>query len=164
MRKNIVILFVGLLSCSKIAPTEFSEKAKKDVFISIYNNEVTFNEILSKNKGKKILIDVWASWCKDCLKGLPNVKNVQEEYPEVVYVFLSLDRDKESWKNGIKRLKVKGQHYYIQSGWEGDFGAFLGLDWIPRYLVIDQKGKIDVFNATKVTDSRITKSLEKKIN
>ena len=43
----------------------------------------------------------------------------------------------------------------MQSGWKGSFGEFLGLSWIPRYLVIDEKGKIIVFNETKVTNDLI---------
>ncbi|MBA6155649.1 TlpA family protein disulfide reductase [Tenacibaculum sp. S7007] len=164
MKKSVIVLFVGLLllNCSVKNETEFSKEALNDVFISMNNDETTFSEILSENKGKKILIDVWASWCTDCLQSLPDVKKIQEENPEISYVFLSLDRDLESWKAGVERLKIKGQHYFMQSGWKGAFGNFLGLNWIPRYLVIDEQGKIVVFNATKATDESIINSLEKK--
>ena len=157
MKKSILLVFATLLflSCSVYTPTEFSNEALEDVFISMDKKEVKFKEILAKNKGKKIVIDVWASWCKDCLEGLPDVKKLQEENPEIVYLYLSLDRDVESWKSGVNRLKIKGQHYFMQSGWKGSFGEFLGLSWIPRYLVIDEKGKIIVFNETKVTNDLI---------
>ncbi len=157
MKKSILLVFATLLflSCSVYTPTEFSNEALEDVFISMDKKEVKFKEILAKNKGKKIVIDVWASWCKDCLEGLPDVKKLQEENPEIVYLYLSLDRDVESWKAGVNRLKIKGQHYFMQSGWKGSFGEFLGLSWIPRYLVIDEKGKIIVFNETKVTNDLI---------
>ena len=163
MKKSIILLFIGvlLLNCSVDNKTEFSNEALNDVFISRSNKEITFKEILEKNKGKKILIDVWASWCIDCLRGLPDVKKQQEENLEISYVFLSLDKDMESWENGINRLKIKGQHYFMQSSWKGDFGEFLGLNWIPRYLVIDKEGKILVFNETKVTDDLISKALKK---
>ncbi len=163
MKKSILLVLVGMLlySCSVENPTEFSKEALNDVFTSIDNKEVEFKEILTKNKGKKIVIDVWASWCKDCLESLPDVKKLQEENSEVVYLYLSLDRDLESWKEGVNRLKIKGQHYFMQSGWEGSFGKFLGLSWIPRYLVVDEEGKIAVFNVTKATDDLILKSLKK---
>lgn len=163
MKKSIVLICVTMLlfSCSVENPTEFSEKALNDVFTSINNEDVKFKGILAKNKGKKIVIDVWASWCKDCLKNLPEVKKQQEENSEVAYLYLSLDRDLDSWKEGVKRLKLKGQHYFMKSGWEGSFGNFLGLSWIPRYLLIDEEGKIVVFNKTKVTDDIILRNLKK---
>lgn len=159
--KKIIVLFIGyvLIGCSIESPTKFSKEALEDVFFSKEQEEVTFQEILDKQKGKKFLIDVWASWCKDCLEGLPDVRKLQKANVEVV--FLSLDRNITSWKEGIDRLKLEGEHYFMQSGWEGSFGKFLGLNWIPRYLVIDESGEIIVFNATKATDKRIIEALKK---
>ncbi|RSC95983.1 TlpA family protein disulfide reductase [Tenacibaculum singaporense] len=162
MKRILIAVFIGIsmLGCSKENPSEFSKQALEDVFISLEGNEVSFNKILEKHKGKKILIDIWASWCPDCLKSIPEVQSIQKEYKEAAYVFLSLDRNKRDWKNGIERLNIKGDHYFMQSGWEGNFGKFLGLNWIPRFLVIDENGKIIVFDATKATDNLIRQSLE----
>ncbi|WP_417785454.1 TlpA family protein disulfide reductase [Tenacibaculum sp.] len=162
MKKILVVVFIGIsmFGCSKENPSEFSKQALEDVFISLEGNEVPFNKILEKHKGKKILIDIWASWCPDCLKSIPEVQSIQEVYKEAAYVFLSLDRNKRDWKNGIKRLNIEGDHYFMQSDWEGEFGKFLGLNWIPRFLVIDENGKIIVFDATKATDNLIRQSLE----
>lgn len=163
MKNNVLLIFVTmlLLNCSVYNPTEFSSEALNDIFISMDKEEVKFKDILLENKGKKIVIDVWASWCKDCLESLPDIKKIQEENSEVVYLYLSLDRDLKSWKKGVERLKIKGQHYFMQSGWEGSFAKFLALSWIPRYLVIDEQGKIIVFNETKITENLISKILKK---
>ncbi|MEE3999626.1 TlpA disulfide reductase family protein [Tenacibaculum sp. FZY0031] len=162
MKRIVLIVFIGIsmLSCSKENPGKFSREALEDVFISSEGNETPFNKILKKHKGKKILIDIWASWCPDCLKSIPEVQNIQGEYKEAAYVFLSLDRNTRDWKNAIMRLKIKGDHYFMQSGWEGKFGKFLDLNWIPRFLVIDENGKIMVFDATKASDKLIRQSLE----
>lgn len=164
MMQKIMFIFTAmllLLSCSMESPTEFSREALADIFISTDEKEISFKDILAKNKGRKILIDVWASWCTDCLKSLPEVKKRQEENPEVVFLYLSLDRDLKSWQEGVERLKIEGQHYFMQSGWEGSFGKFLGLSWIPRYLVVDEQGKIVVFNEIKVPNNLIAKNVKK---
>ncbi|WP_133534644.1 TlpA family protein disulfide reductase [Tenacibaculum caenipelagi] len=162
MKNFIIIFFIGItiLSCSTKNSTQFSKEALNDVFISLEGKKVLFKDVIEKHKGKKVLIDVWASWCTDCLKSLPEVKKIQEENPEIAYMYLSLDRNQEDWKNGVNRLKINGDHYFMQSGWEGKFGEFLGLNWIPRFMVIDEKGKIIVFDATKATDKLIRQSLE----
>lgn len=162
MKKFLIIFLVSLTiaSCSKENPEQFSKEALEDVFISVDDENVPFKNILEKHTGKKIVIDVWASWCPDCLEGLPEIRKIQEENADVVYVFLSLDRNQNDWKTALQRLKLKGDHYFMQSGWEGKMGKFLGLNWIPRYLVIDETGKIVVFNATKATDKLIRQSLE----
>ncbi|MGG6231046.1 TlpA family protein disulfide reductase [Tenacibaculum sp. SDUM215027] len=163
MKKILVVVFIGItfLGCSKENPSKFSTEALEDVLLSLDGKEIQFKDVLEKHKGEKILIDIWASWCPDCLKNIPEVQKIQREQSGTAYVFLSLDRNKTDWKNGIERLKIEGDHYFIESGWEGKLGEFLGLDWIPRFLVIDENGKIIVFDATKATDNLIRQSLEK---
>ena len=80
-----VFLFLTLLSCNSVDPTQFTDEALNDVFFNQEGQEIKFQEIVEKYKGKTILIDVWASWCKDCLEGLPSIKKIQSENKDVVY-------------------------------------------------------------------------------
>ena len=152
---KILIVVLSITSCNSQSPTQFSQEALNDTFISLKGESIQFQGILKKHKGQTILIDVWASWCRDCVKGMPKVKEIQKENPDVVYLFLSLDKNINSWKKGIDKHQVNGEHYYMQSGWKGPFGEFLDLDWIPRYLVIDKQGNIKLFKATKAKDKNI---------
>jgi thiol-disulfide isomerase/thioredoxin len=160
MRILCFFLFVVLIACSvEQEKTHFSELALADKMISLQGQEMTFGEILKKYKGKKLLIDVWASWCADCIEGMPEVKEIQKNNPDWVYVFLSLDKSIQSWKNGIQRYEVDGEHYFIPSGWKGDFNSFIDLDWIPRYMVVDEIGKITLFKATKATSKKLKEAI-----
>lgn len=157
-----ILLFTTLIlfSCSP-PPTNFSTEALNDVLMDINNKEIFFKDILQKHQNKKILISVWASWCKDCLEALPTEKELQKQFNNVSFVHLSLDKDISSWKNGIDRLQIKGDHYLLTSGWKGNLGKFLNLSWIPRYLVLDKTGKISLFKATSPSDKLIKQSLKK---
>ena len=161
--KNIFLasLFVTtLLSCQNRVETQFSEAALNDALLTLNDDSILFKSILEKHQGKTLFIDVWASWCKDCLEGLPGVKALQAKHPEVDFVFLSLDKTQKAWKKGIKRLEIKGDHYFMQSGWKGTMGSFLDLDWIPRYMIIDKQGKIKVFKAIETTDITLLNNLK----
>ena len=46
----------------------------------------------------------------------------------------------------------------MASGWEGDFATFVDLDWIPRYMVVDADGTIELFKAIKMDDKELLKS------
>ncbi|MFT6870019.1 MAG: thiol-disulfide isomerase/thioredoxin [Paraglaciecola sp.] len=164
MKKIMLLILIIFISCNTNAPKEFSEKALQDMLIGLDNSKITFREVLYHNKGKKILIDVWASWCKDCIVGLPASKKLQKEFPDVAYVFLSVDFSKPSWKRFIKKYNVVGQHYNLPKGMNsGDFVDFINLGWIPRYIVVDEKGGIQLFKATKASDKSIVKALKTKI-
>ena len=164
MKKILLILVVIISSCNLEKPTEFSNLALEEVVFDLKGSQKTFKSVLNQYKGKKIVIDVWASWCSDCLKGLPSVKNLQKEYPDVVFLFLSVDKSQTAWKNGIRRFQINGEHYNLPKGMNnGDFVDFINLSWIPRYLVVDEKGGILLFNATRASDRAIVDALNKAI-
>ncbi|PQJ80798.1 TlpA family protein disulfide reductase [Polaribacter porphyrae] len=162
MRKIFLILSIFLLISCSDNPKQFSEEALKDMVLTIDDAKMTFREVLYKHKGEKILIDVWASWCKDCIVGFPELKELQKKFPKIKYVFLSVDRSNPSWKRAVKKYNLIGDQYNFPKGQnEGDFVDFISLGWIPRYLVVDEKGGIELFKATKVTDKDLLKALEK---
>jgi len=157
--KQLGILFLFLIiGCHN--PTRFSKEALNEKFVSISQQDVSFQNILKKHQGNKILIDIWASWCRDCILTLGELKQLQLENPKVHFVFFSLDRSKERWVKAIDRLKIIGDHYYMTEGKKGAFGRFLGLWWIPRYVVVDEFGEITLFKATKITSKNILKALK----
>ena len=157
----LLVLFVStLLSCQNRVETEFSEAALNDEFVTLNGDSILFKTILENHQGNTVFIDVWASWCKDCLESLPSVKALQAKHPEVDFVYLSLDKTQKAWKKGVDRLEIKGDHYLMQSGWKGAMGTFLDLDWIPRYMIIDKQGTIKVFNAIKTSDITLLNNLK----
>ena len=163
MKKIVLLLLIVTISvsCSKAQDkTSFSEKAMSEIMIDKEGNEVPYSKIIDQYKGKKVVIDVWASWCGDCVAGMPRVKELQSTYPDVIFLFLSLDRDFNSWKKGVKKYKLKGEHYYVPAGWKSDFNKSIELDWIPRYMVVASTGEIVLYNAKVATDTRLEKAIK----
>ena len=155
MRLKFITLLAAFVvcNCTSQVPTTFSEKALNDTFITLEEESISFKQILEEHKGKTILIDVWASWCKDCIAGLPKIKELQKTNQEIAFVFLSLDKSIPNWKSGIEKYQLEGNHYFMQSGWKSDFGKFLKLDWIPRYLVVDANQNISVYKEIEVNNN-----------
>ncbi|KGL58682.1 TlpA family protein disulfide reductase [Polaribacter sp. Hel1_85] len=161
---SILVLLLFFVSCNFETPTEFSEKALNEKIFSLNDVSSTFKEVIDEHKGKKILIDVWASWCRDCLAGMPKVKELQKEFPEVVFLFLSVDERIGSWKRGVKKYNLKGEHFNLPKGMkDGDLVNFLNVSWIPRYIVLDENGEIILFKATNASDNDIITALKKSI-
>jgi thiol-disulfide isomerase/thioredoxin len=161
MYKKIVVFSLFLIGCTLKAPTAFSEEALKDTLVNLDNQEVTFQTILKKHQGKKILLNVWASWCRDCIKAIPKLKALQVENPQISYVFISSDKNTKVWKKALDTYQLKGTHYFMKDGMNSAFGSFLNSNWIPRYLVINENGFVDLFKAKKITDERIVNAIKK---
>lgn len=173
MKNTILgILFLALLSISKAQEvptemkTEFDETSLSQTLQDLDGNQLTVGEVFKKYEGKIILLDVWASWCPDCIKGLPALKEVQRQYPELVYLFFSLDRigKEEAWKNGIEKFDIQGEHYWFNTEWKNEFTNYIGLNWIPRYLLIDKEGKIAHYYAIHANDTTMMETLVELMN
>lgn len=173
MKNTILgILFLALLSISKAQEvptemkTEFDETSLSQTLQDLDGNQLTVGEVFNKYEGKIILLDVWASWCPDCIKGLPALKEVQRQYPELVYLFFSLDRigKEEAWKNGIEKFDIQGEHYWFNTEWKNEFTNYIGLNWIPRYLLIDKEGKIAHYYAIHANDTTMMETLVELMN
>jgi len=156
------ILLLSIVSCAQTQETAFTKAALDSKMTTTDGKEVTFKEVLAKHKGKTVVIDVWASWCPDCIKGMPKVHALQKQFPNVDYVFLSYDRVDEKWIEGIEKHAVKGDNYHAgKSMKEGDFAKDIKLDWIPRYMVVDKKGNIALFKAIEADDAKLIAILKK---
>jgi thiol-disulfide isomerase/thioredoxin len=163
MLKKIIMAtacLVSLFGCAQKEATAFNKKGLENVMVSTTNQPLSFAEILKKYQGKTIVIDVWASWCPDCIKGMAKVKSLQEQYPDAVYLFISMDKTYDAWLKGIEKYDVKGEHYLTADGMKGVFGKSIDLDWIPRYMVVDKTGKIALYKVIEADDEKLIKTLE----
>lgn len=157
MKKILLSLMTSLLlvNCSEAQETSFTEESLKEEMLSMDGKLTSFESILEKYEDKTIVIDVWASWCNDCVKGMPKVEALQQEFPEAVFLFLSYDKTPEKWLAGIDKYTVKGEHFLIQTAWKGgNFSNSIKLDWIPRYMVVKKK-EIKLFKAIEADDERL---------
>ena len=160
--KKILALLVAIVSfsCSNAQKKSFSKEALAETLVAFDGSEVTFQSILEKYKGKTIVLECWASWCGDCVKAMPKIKELQAKNPDVVYVFLSCDKTSDKWKEGIEKHELKGEHFLIKDGMKGSFGKSIDLDWIPRYIIVNKKGGISLYRAIETDFELIQKTLK----
>ena len=162
MKKIITFLFGAFLtiSCSNAQKKEFTKETLSKTLVTTDESEISFSEILNKQKGKVTVIEIWASWCSDCVKAMPKVKAMQTDNPDVDYVFISMDKAYDKWINGIEKHELKGSHYWVTDGMKGEFGKSIDVDWIPRYIIIDKNGAIVTYRAIETDFDQINATLK----
>lgn len=99
---------------------------------------------LSDLRGKYVMIDFWAAWCKPCREENPNVVRLYNQYKDKGFeVFgVSLDRTKEDWVKAIKDdgltwTQVSDLKYFNSAA-----SQLYQINAIPATYLLDPEGKI----------------------
>lgn len=117
---------------------------------------------LSDLKGKYVLIDFWATWCPDCLKEIPNLKEIYNKYKQKNFTILgvSLDRNKQHWKDAISD-GLSWEHGFVEGAWKSDVAKTYTLRWLPTYILIDTNG---IIVARTIDSQKIVPEIEKLVH
>lgn len=100
---------------------------------------------LSDLRGKVVLIDFWASWCRPCRMENPNVVRLYGQYHDKGFeVFsVSLDNNRDAWLKAIEDDHlVWPNHVSDLRGWSSAAGRLYGIQSIPATVLVDPDGKI----------------------
>jgi thiol-disulfide isomerase/thioredoxin len=114
-------------------------------------------------KGKYVYIDVWATWCYPCIREIPKLKELEQEFgDEIAFLSISIDDDKERWHKYVKEKALTGVQILSlpQIGRISSSAEIMELymiQGIPRFIMIDPDGNLIDADASRPSDEKTKK-------
>lgn len=100
---------------------------------------------LSDLRGKIVLVDFWAAWCRPCRAENPNVVKLYNKYNKDGFdVFsVSLDKTKDKWVAAIEKDGlVWPNHVSDLKYWSSEAAQLYNVKSIPFTVLLDKEGKV----------------------
>ena len=104
---------------------------------------------LSSLKGKIVMVDFWASWCKPCRAENPFIVSLYKKYKDKGFdIFsVSIDHDKNAWIEAIKKDNLSWKNHVSDlGGWQSPVVKLYGFNGIPFTVLLDKEGNIAAKN------------------
>ena len=98
---------------------------------------------LSDLRGRYVVLDFWGTWCKWCVKGIPEMKTYYNRYRDKLdMVSIDFGDDEETWRSAIEDYEMDWLHVTTDDESAASLQAAYGIEGFPTKIVIDPAGSI----------------------
>ncbi len=112
---------------------------------------------LSSFHGKKLFLNLWASWCPPCRREMPSIDKLYHsvDSSKVAFIMLSLDNSFDKAKKYSKSRKLDMPLYYPVE----KLPAMLRVSGIPATFIFNEQGEL--VHRTDGSDNYFTAAYKK---
>lgn len=138
--------------------------ASDPVLISPDGKECRLSDLIGKNV---VYIDIWATWCMPCCREIPFMEKVVSHYKgneKISFVSISRDDNTEAWQRKLAKDKPEWAQYIFDKSSGDQFMDAMGINGIPRFLLIGKDGRLIAADAVRPSADNIYEILDKAIN
>ncbi|MDH5365442.1 MAG: TlpA family protein disulfide reductase [Cyclobacteriaceae bacterium] len=139
----LVIIFC---QCTSSENKDDSSDINQDdnAITSVFSDQIQLTDLegnqlsLAEQKGKTVILNVWATWCKPCISEMPSLEQLQNNLPSNEYILILASN--ESIEK-IKKFKSK-TNFNLQFVQLNTSPESLGIYALPTTFIMNSKGEL----------------------
>jgi thiol-disulfide isomerase/thioredoxin len=129
------------------------------------NKSFTLEEVVMLSGKKYVVIDMWASWCSPCREQMPFFHKIKKELQssDIAFINISTDNNTKEWLKALEEenLSHDVNQYRIANSQQSALAKFFKIQTIPRYIVLENSGKVISDQFFLPTENEFKPSLER---
>lgn len=148
MLATFLLLITGLISCNSNANTEevalqqTNQNTVSETLIPSFKmKDAKGNPVnLTDFKGKKVFVNIWATWCPPCRAEIPSIEELyrQADKNKSVFIMLSVDNDFETALSFAKNKNLQTPVFYPSE----EIPQLFNTGSIPTTFIFNEEGKL----------------------
>lgn len=114
---------------------------------------------LSDFRGKVVVLDFWAGWCRPCMSMVPHNRALVEHYRDrpVVLLGVNADRSRADLQHAQEANRINWRSWFDE---DGAIGEAFGIEAYPTVLVLDKAGVIRYISVGVPGEGEVEKAVE----
>lgn len=122
---------------------------------------------LSDLKGNYVLIDFWGSWCGPCIREIPDLKKLYENFhgqnfkkgADFEIISIAVEQSERRWPAAVQKYDLNWKYHTLDKAtslrfFDSPIAKDYGVKEVPTTFLVDEKGQIIGVNwsVEKITD------------
>ena len=128
------------LSLHASGPKAMRGKDAPDILLStVSDGEFS----LLSHRGKVVVLDFWASWCRPCRTALPILLEVSTRYPESEFCLMTVNQEETQEEISDFLTRYDLENLPVAMDLDGKISKQYQVQGIPQTVIINQEGKVE---------------------
>jgi thiol-disulfide isomerase/thioredoxin len=112
-------------------------------------DDAAYAKLIAAQKGKVVLVDFWATWCKPCRKEMPEIAKLQQKLAARGFTVITISTDEPEQEASARKVleddHITGAAYIKKTADDDKFYVKVDPEWtsgaVPAVFLYDRNGK-----------------------
>ena len=153
---SLLIVLSGLLGMAARPPLVGSP-APELTFKDLQGRDVKLSDL----RGKVVLVNFWATWCKPCKEEMPAMQASYDKLRDKGFVVLAVN-ELEDTARVAEHIRTHGHTFEVVMDHNNQVANMYGVVGLPASFLIDPQGIVrERISGSLLTESRIEEMVKK---
>jgi len=154
----VAAVLFGAFALPRLGPRGLEGEPAPDFALPvIHGGEPNARVRLSEQRGKPVLLDFWASWCRPCRDQARVIEAVRARYPDVVVLGVNVSDRPSDARQYLERERPS---WIVVEDVDGAVNTQYGVETLPTLVAVDASGEVFTVRRRFVPERELAAILE----